>query len=207
MELIRSDPMYPPKPRGRGLERLRDHDYHTNEALTYLILHGRTKQVPISGLFLCYDYFLRRAHRQPRADALVVVHMREEDVAPHNLVPWTRYAGTMGEGRTDQYAIETDHWSLPPAVLASKAQAYAQCGTRQPKSKHGHMPTPCWIAKDEKRLWQIWNIWKEVWPHGFWRITTDEWLKNDRWYEYFQGEEFVGDQAVSIFDPVASWRG
>lgn len=39
-----------------------------------------------------------------------------------------------------------------------------------------------------------------------WRITTDAWLKDDRWYEYFQGEEFTGDQAVGIFDQVASWR-
>jgi hypothetical protein len=168
-DLIRSHTMYPFKPRGKGQERLRDHDYHSNEML-------------------------------------VIIHILPGPSPSAILVPWTRYAGTLAEGITIRLAIETDRSSEPPSVLAGKARAYANCGRKHWIDEHGHMPTPCWIVKDEKRLWQIWNIWKEVWPHGFWRITTDEWLKHDRWYEYFQGEEFVGDQAVSIFDPVASWR-
>jgi hypothetical protein len=31
-------------------------------------------------------------------------------------------------------------------------------------------------------------------------------MSQDRWYEYFQGEEFTGDQSVGIFDPVAARR-
>jgi hypothetical protein len=206
LELIRSHTMYPLKPRGKGQKRYRDHDYHSNEAITYAILHGRQQQVRMSGLFLFYEYFLNPPHRRPCSDALVIVHTREKGYAPHNLVPWTRFAGTNDEGRTLRYVLETDRSSEPPSVLAGKARAYANCGRKHWIDAHGHLPTPCWIVKDEERLWEIWHIWKEVWPQGFWRITTDEWLKDDRWYEYFQGEEFWGDHAVGFFDPVASWR-
>lgn len=206
MELIRAHTMYPFKPRGKGQKRYRDHDYHTNDALAYLVLHGRKRHIPISGLFVYYEYFLNPPHKQPRSDALVVVHRRRDGYGPHNLVPWTRYAGTNDEGRTDRFVFETDRGSEPVSVLATKGLAYANCGHPKWLDAHGHLPTPCWIVEDEDRLWEVDKAWKETWPHGFWRITTDAWLKDDSWYEYFQGEEFFGNQAVSIFDPVASWR-
>jgi hypothetical protein len=86
LELIRSYTMYPLKPRGKGQKRYRDHDYHSNEAITYAILHGRQQQVRMSGLFLFYEYFLNPPHRRPCSDALVIVHTREKGYASHNLV-------------------------------------------------------------------------------------------------------------------------
>jgi hypothetical protein len=204
--LIRPHTMYPFKPRGKGQKRYRDHDYHSNEMIAYTILHGRRKKKQMSGLFLYYEYYLNPPHQRPRSDVLIVIHTLEDGYPYKGLVPWTRFAGVRDEGWTNRIALETDRGSEPISVLAGKADAYANCGRKHWIDAHGHMPTPCWIVKDEERLWQLWNAWKEVWPQGFWRITTDAWLPSDRWYEYFQGEEFYGDQTFSVFDPVASWR-
>jgi len=201
---LRAYETYPVKARGHGQERLFAHDTTTNEVLSYIIAHGRNHG--LSGVFTYYEYRLDPPRRQPCLDALIILHTLPGAYPHHDMVPWTRYAGIRDEGRSIRLAIETDRNSEAISVVAGKAIAYAHCGRPHWIDRHGHMPTPTWVVPNERRLWQVWKAWKERWPQGFFRIATTEMMSQDRWYEYFQGEEFIGDQAVGIFDPVAAWR-
>jgi hypothetical protein len=205
-EMVRLHAMFPLKPRGRGQERLRDHDQTTNTFLASLIQIGRS--AGLSGVFVAYEYHLNPPQRRPRVDALIVARLQAGAYPHPDMVPWTRDVGTRGEGRSIRLAVETDRDSEPPSVLRGKGLAYAACARPHWLDRHGHFPTPSWIVPDEARAQQLWTLWQEAWPQGFWRITTDAWLGDDIWNEYFQGETFTRDAgtAVGLLTPVASYR-
>jgi len=191
--LIREHDQYPPSvPTDRG-RRMYEHDTMTTEILVRILELGRAGangSPVISGIYVEHEVRLDPANRRPIIDALLILRGGASDALvcydELDMVPWTRDPRTPDE-RVRRYAIENDRNSEPISVIRGKAEASMAASTEGWKERYGGLPIVLWLVPTERRLQAILQAWREVWPGGFWLMTTDDWLADDRWLEYRSG--------------------
>lgn len=187
--LLESLPQYPRTLRKRSHERIREHDQVTVQFLIHMVEMGRLLplDIALSGVFVAHEYRLDPPKLRPRADALIILRFSGMLTRP-DLIPWTRYKPTRDEVFSLRLLLETDRDSEPLSVVAQKARTYRSTLTDRWMRRYGYFPFPIWIVPNERRLRQVNRVWAEHWPRGGWMITTDEWMEQDDWIEYFEGE-------------------
>lgn len=188
-DLIREHEQYPPEYKEPGARRMALHDSTTSEAIVRIIELGRevehNGQRGLSGLYVEREVRLDPGKTRPVMDALVIVTVGG-GFDRSDLVPWSRDPTLEGERRV-RYALENDRDTEPPTVIAAKALHYQHAGTPAWEKRYGRFPLPMWLVANERRLYQILQLWQQAWPVGKWLMTTDDWLRDDYWLECDRG--------------------
>jgi hypothetical protein len=182
-DLIREHEQYPPEYKEPRSRRMAAHDSTTSEAIVRIIELGREVEHNglrgLSGLYVEREVRLDPAKTRPVMDALIIVTVGGGFDRP-DLVPWSRDPTLEGERRV-RYALEHDRDTEPPTVIAAKAMHYQHAGTPAWEKRYGRFPLPMWLVPNDRRLYQILQLWREAWPVGKWVMTTDAWLRDDYW--------------------------
>ncbi|MEN9934666.1 MAG: hypothetical protein RLZZ387_1245 [Chloroflexota bacterium] len=183
-ELVKDRDAFPPATLAPRHTKLLAHDTQTYEIIVRMIELARP--FGLSGVYLEREARLDPPRRRPIMDAFVSLRFLGGGV-PDNVVPWTKDKSETEEVRL-RYAIENDRNSEPGSVIKAKADAYIRSGNEQWFKLYSRpFPVVVWLVPTETRLRFVLEAWREVWPQGTWYLTTDEWMKYNRWVFYHRG--------------------